>query len=312
MWPKPPETVSVAYSTAESDEESIGIHDPSMVKVGSDYYLYSTHSALHAHTSTDRTKFAEGGYALSAVPSWASTYNGSDSDLWAPDISYHSSATNPYWLYYASSTYGSYTSGIGLAYSKTGAPGTFTDYGSAIYTSSQCSGANAIDPSAVVDTSDNAWMVFGSFDHGIFLVPVDSSTGIPSSTASCTRLAYHSSGTGLEGAFIYPHDGYYYLFASVDACCSGTSSTYRIVVGRSSTINGTYYDRGGTAMSSGGGTILLSAHGTIIGPGGQSIMSDTDGDILVYHYYDGTNNGYPVLGLNVIGWDSDDWPYISK
>ena len=307
-----PEKVTATYSSAYSDTESIGIHDPSMLKVGSNYYLYTTHGALHAHSSSDRKNFVDEGYAMNSVPSWASIYNGSDDDLWAPDVSYHSTSSTPYWIYYASSTFGSYTSGIGIAYSETGAPNSFADSGSAIYYSSRCSGANAIDPSSTVDTSGNAWMVFGSFDQGIFMVPVDSSTGIPSSTAKCTRVAYHSSGTGLEGAYIYQHGGYYYLFASVDACCSGTSSTYRIVVGRSSTINGTYYDRGGTAMTSGGGTILLSTHGTVIGPGGQGVLSDLDGDILVYHYYDGTNNGYPVLGLNVLGWDSDGWPYISQ
>jgi len=307
-----PQNNTIAYSSIYSDTQSIGIHDPTMIKAGDNYYLYSTHGELHAHASTDRTTFTDKGFALISVPSWANTYNGSDNDLWAPDISYHSNSSNPYWLYYASSIYGSTTSAIGIAYSQTGAPGSFTDYGSAIYTSSRCSGSNAIDPSSVVDTSKNSWMVFGSWSHGIFVVPVDSSTGIPSSTAKCKRLAYHSSGSGIEGAYIYQHDGYYYLFMSADTCCAGTSSTYRIIVGRSSTVNGTYLDRGGVALTSGGGTILLSAHGNIIGPGGQSVFSDTDGDILVYHYYDGNNNGYPALGINVLGWTSDDWPYIAK
>jgi arabinan endo-1,5-alpha-L-arabinosidase len=42
------------------------------------------------------------------------------------------------------------------------------------------------------------------------------------------------------------------------------------------------------------------------------VFSDVDGDILVYHYYDGNNSGYPALGINVLGWTSDDWPYIAK
>ena len=307
-----PTTVSVAYSSTYSDTQTIGIHDPAMIKVNSTYYLYSTHSLLHAHQSTDRATFSDEGFALSSVPSWTNAYTASSGDLWAPDISYHSASSNPYWLYYAASTFGSTTSAIGLAYSQTGAPATFTDSGAAIYTSTQCSGSNAIDPASVVDASGNDWMVFGSWSKGIYIVPVDQSTGIPASTATCTQLAYHSSGTGLEGAFIYQHDGYYYLFTSINTCCDGTGSTYRIVVGRSSTINGSYTDRGGVALTSGGGTILLSSHSNVYGPGGQTVFSDADGDILTYHYYDGNNSGYPALGINVLGWTSDDWPYIAK
>jgi arabinan endo-1,5-alpha-L-arabinosidase len=54
----------------------------------------------------------------------------------------------------------------------------------------------------------------------------------------------------------------------------------------------------------------LSAHSNINGPGGESVFPDTDGDILVYHYYDGNNNGYPALGMNLLAWTSDGWPYV--
>jgi hypothetical protein len=31
---------------------------------------------------------------------------------------------------------------------------------------------------------------------------------------------------------------------------------------------------------------------------------------MVYHYYDGNNNGAPTLGINQLGFTSDGWPYI--
>jgi len=300
-----PVAVSVTY-TSTGDSSTIGIHDPSMLKAGSTYYLFSTHGLIHAHTSTDRVNFSDDGYALPSLPSWTNSYTGSSGDLWAPDASSHSGA---YWLYYAASTSGSTNSAIGLAISPSGAPGTFVDTGSPIYTSANCSGSNAIDPASVVDASGNAWLAFGSWSKGIHIVPVSNTTGIPTG-ASCTQLAYHPSGTGIEGSNIYLHGGYYYLFASINTCCKGSDSTYRIIVGRSTSITGPYTDRGGVALTSGGGTILLSAHGNIIGPGGQSVYSDSDGDVLVYHYYDGNNNGNPALGINLLGWTSDDWPYI--
>lgn len=304
--PAYPAPVAVTVSYTAPDSSVIGIHDPSLLKVGSSYYLFSTHGTLHAHSSSDRANFSDSGFALNALPAWTSNYTGASGDLWAPDVSAHN---GQYWLYYAASGFGSNVSAIGLAISPSGLPGTFADSGAAIYKSSDCTGSNAIDPNSVVDASGNAWMAFGSWSNGIYIVRVDNSTGIPTG-AACVQLAYHPSGTGIEGSFIYPHGGYYYLFASTDNCCNGNASTYRIVVGRSTSITGPYTDRGGMALTEGGGTILLSAHGNINGPGGESVLKDTDGDILIYHYYDGNNNGYPALGINVLGWTSDGWPYI--
>lgn len=299
-----PAAVQVDYTAP--DTSTIGIHDPSMLKTGTGYALFSTHSTIHAHWSTDRVNFTDEGSALTALPAWTNAYTVSSGDLWAPDASVHNGS---YWLYFAASGFGSNNSAIGLATSSTGLPGSFVDSGAAVYTSGQCSGSNAIDPASVVDSSGNAWLVFGSWSNGINIVRVDNTTGIPTG-AACTQLAYHATGTGIEGAYLYPHGGYYYLFASVDDCCNGTASTYRIVVGRSSSVTGPYTDRGGIALTQGGGTILLSAHGNIDGPGGESVFADADGDILIYHYYDGNNNGAPALGINKLGWTSDGWPNI--
>jgi arabinan endo-1,5-alpha-L-arabinosidase len=106
------------------------------------------------------------------------------------------------------------------------------------------------------------------------------------------------------------HGGYYYLFASWDLCCRGTSSTYQVTVGRSTSITGPYLDRAGTSLINNGGTTILATHGTVVGPGGQSLLTDTDGDLLVYHYYDGADNGTAKLGINRLGWDCAAWAYV--
>lgn len=60
-------------------------------------------------------------------------------------------------------------------------------------------------------------------------------------------------------------------------------------------------------MMDGGGTPVLETHGRYIGPGGQSVLKDSDGHVLVYHYYDRDDNGTPKLGINLLGWNGG-WP----
>jgi arabinan endo-1,5-alpha-L-arabinosidase len=284
------------------------VHDPSMIKAGSTYLLFATGGAIEERQSTDRTNFTPtpASHAFSAVPAWTNNYT-NGVDLWAPDVSFNG---GQYYLYFAASTFGSSTSAIGLATSSTGAAGTWVDSGAAILTSATCNGSNAIDPGFIVDASGNWWLAFGSFFNGINMVQLDPATGKPlGASPTCYSLAQRS-GTAIEGSTVYLHNGMYYLFASVDTCCQGVDSTYHIVVGRSSHPQGPYVDRGGIDMAQGGGTILLASHGNIIGPGGQGVFADVDGDILIYHYYDGANAGTPTLGINLLGWTSDDWPFV--
>jgi arabinan endo-1,5-alpha-L-arabinosidase len=238
------------------------------------------------------------------------TYS-STNDLWAPDVVY---ANGSYWQYYSASGSGSEVSAIGLAKAATPNSTAWTDEGKVIV-SSNTSGYNAIDPSPIQDASGNWWISFGSWFNGIYLMRLDNTTMLQS--ASNTTL-YHLAerNNGIEGSFIYYHNGYYYLFAAIDSCCSGTSSTYRTVVGRSASVTGPYLDRGGIDMLNGGGTIVVSSHSNIYGPGGASLFTDTGSNgaeslpTFVYHYYDGNNNGTPTLGINRLNFTSDGWPYI--
>jgi arabinan endo-1,5-alpha-L-arabinosidase len=284
------------------------VHDPSMIKAGTSYLLFATGGGIEQRASIDRTNFTPTltAHAFAALPAWTAPYT-NGADLWAPDVSFN---TGQYYLYFAASTFGSSNSAIGLATSATGNVGTWVDSGAAVVTSATCAGSNAIDPAFISDASGNWWLAFGSFFNGINMVQLDPSTGKPlGATPTCYSLAQRT-GTAIEGSTVYVHAGMYYLFASVDTCCQGVNSTYHIVVGRSSNPQGPYVDRGGIAMTQGGGTIVLATHGNIIGPGGQGIFSDTDGDVLVYHYYDGNNGGTPTLGINLLGWTTDGWPFV--
>ncbi|MET9832970.1 arabinan endo-1,5-alpha-L-arabinosidase [Streptomyces sp. NPDC006385] len=281
------------------------VHDPTMMRTSSgQYLLYATGGGISHKTSSDRIAFRNGSDAFSSKPSWWRNYS-SVPEAWAPDISFHN---GKYWLYYSVSKFGSNTSAIGLATSSTGQPGSWSDQG-IVYSSSSSSDFNAIDPNLFVNDDGKWWLSFGSWWTGIKMIQINPATGKQLSSHT-TRYSLASRPTGtkaVEAPFIVKRGGYYYLFASYDTCCNGTSSTYKVKVGRASSVTGPYRDRNGVDMRNNGGTPVLESHGSIIGPGGQSIMKDVDGDLIVYHYYDGNDAGKPKLGINLLNWSSG-WP----
>ncbi len=256
--------------------------------------------------------------------------SGKNVDTWAPSLL---TAGGTYYLYYAV-PYEPSTGAeavIGLATSTTPS-GPWTDKGyvvsswtaatapapsSSNWNFNSATTWNAIDPDPFTDASGNWWLSFGSWQDGIHLMQLNPATGLPLSPWSLTYPIIAARGAGEEGSFIYPYifngTQYFYYFASINACCSATSP-YRIIVGRSTNPQGPYVDRGGLNLTAGGGTILLSTHSNIVGPGGQSVFTDSvngvDTPTIVYHYYDGNNNGTPTLGINRLGFTSDGWPIV--
>jgi arabinan endo-1,5-alpha-L-arabinosidase len=300
---------AVSYPNPETISGSTFAHDPSMVKTASGrYYLFYTGGGIQISTSTNRVNWSSAGQVLPGGATWATAYGGWN-DLWAPDVSFHNGG---YWLYYAVSSFGSNHSAIGLATSTTAAAGSWTDHG-LVYSSQSTSNYNAIDPALLVDSSGRWWLSFGSFWSGIKMIQIDPATG-KQLAGNTTRynLAQRPSPDAEEASYVYPHGGLYYLFTSFDYCCRGTSSTYRIMVARASSPTGPYVDETGVNATSGGGTQILGTHSFVIGPGGQSVLHDSDGDVLVYHYYDGSLNGTAQLGLNHLTWGSSGWPTVTN
>jgi arabinan endo-1,5-alpha-L-arabinosidase len=281
---------------------SVNVHDPGIAKVGGTYLIAHTGNNIVLKTSTDRKAFKDAGVAFPNGASWTTSYTGGSANLWAPDISYHN---GKYYMYYAASTFGSNHSAIFLATSSTGAAGSWSNQGLVIASTSS-DNFNAIDPNLYVDPSGRWWLSLGSFWSGIKQVQLNASTG--KRLDSTIRSLAGRGGGAIEAPFLFHHGSYYYLYVSFDLCCRGASSTYRIMVGRSTSVTGPFVDKNGTAMTSGGGSEILAGHGSIHGPGGQSVFTDSDADVLVYHYY--ADNGTAKLGINLLGYDSSGWPYV--
>ncbi|MFE9396575.1 arabinan endo-1,5-alpha-L-arabinosidase [Streptomyces flavidovirens] len=284
------------------------IHDPTMIRLrDGSYVAYSTHGRLEARVSKDRKHWERAAAdAFAEPPAWWYEYNDT-ADPWAPEITYRAGR---YWLYYAVSSWGSNHSAIGLATSASGRPGTWTDHGK-VFASERGDAWNAIDP-YVVEDGGRLWMAFGSYWTGIRMIKLDRRTGLadPSDTTVRHLATRPDLPYAVEAPTLVKHGAYWYLFNSYDACCSGLTATYKIKVGRSTSIEGPYTDSSGKPMLEGGGDLVLATHGRYIGPGGQSVMRDRGRDVLVHHYYDGQDEGTPKLGLNTLTWEGG-WPVVS-
>ena len=278
-------------------------HDPSIVKTAAGGYLLAqTGDNIPLKTSADRTAFRSAGTVFPNGAPWTTPYTAGSRSLWAPDISFHN---GKYYLYYSASTFGSNHSAIFLATSTTGAAGSWTNQG-LIIESATSDNFNAIDPNLLVDAAGQWSLTFGSFWSGIKQITLNAGTGKRS--GSTLRSVAGRGGGAIEAPFVFKHGSYYYLWVSFDLCCKGAASTYRIMVGRSTSPAGPFVDRGGVAMTSGGGTQILAGHGSIHGPGHQAVIADSDADVLVYHYY--ADSGASYLGINLLGYDSAGWPYV--
>ena len=104
----------------------------------------------------------------------------------------------------------------------------------------------AEEVATAVDASGNWWLNFGSFWSGIQQIALNPSTGLRSGTSM--RLVAGRNCGAIEASYMFKHGSYYYLWVSFDLCCKGAASTYRIMVGRSTSPNGPFVDRSGKAM----------------------------------------------------------------
>ncbi|MBN1998287.1 arabinan endo-1,5-alpha-L-arabinosidase [candidate division KSB1 bacterium] len=303
----------------------IRAHDPVIMKQDSMYYIFCTGRGISIKRSKDLNNWENIGRVFQEPPEWAEkAVSGFRGHIWAPDIFY---ADGTYYLYYSVSSFGKNTSCIGVATNKTLHPDDpdylWVDHGKVIESVPNRDNWNAIDPNIIRDENGDVWMNFGSFWDGIKLVKLDSTLWKikrdPQEWYSLARrtrspeIADDQPGDGaIEAPFIVRKNGYFYLFVSIDYCCRGLKSNYKIVVGRSPKVMGPYVDRDGKSMLEGGGNILLAGDERWAGQGHNAVLLDAEGDWLVFHGYDIKNNGQSVLVIRHLDWTGDGWPVAGE
>lgn len=285
---------------------AVGAHDPTVLKDGTVWWCFTTGTGLPVKFSSDGLYWQQRTPMFSAEDSWWRTYapGMGNLDVWAPDVRAYNGRI---WCYYCVSQFGTNNSAIGLLSCTSVAAGDWRDDGFVLGSKAGTDAYNALDPSLTIDALGNPWLVFGSWFDGIHLVPLDPATMKPG--GAMVSLAKRAN--GIEGANIAYANGYYYLFVSIDRCCLGVNSTYKIAVGRATAITGPYYDKSGVAMMNGGGTVFDAGNSRWIGPGGENVSQVGSGWIIARHAYDAQANGAPTLLISDLYWDADHWPSYS-
>jgi arabinan endo-1,5-alpha-L-arabinosidase len=308
-------TISFGATHLLAQEHSFGslkgelrIHDPStIVHFRSNYFVFGTGLGVRSRFSANLIDWQAGPAVFRAPPNWTTNaIPGNHGFFWAPDVV---QVRERYYLYYSVSTWGSRNSAIGLARAATAQTNLdWEDRGLVVRTTTQDQ-YNAIDPSALLDSSGRLWLAFGSYWSGIKLIELDPATGLRQATNSpIYSLAWNES---IEAACLVQQADYFYLFVNWGQCCRGTNSTYEIRVGRSPVVTGPYLDRAGKDMLQRGGTLFLNSEGPRIGPGHAAILKDGERDWFSYHYYDGSEHGISKLGIFPLTWAADGWPALT-
>ncbi|KAJ5316735.1 hypothetical protein PENANT_c016G08955 [Penicillium antarcticum] len=294
-------------------------HDPSMIQRVSDgkYFRFATGTGVNTHTSPSvKGPWTDVG---SALPDGSNIHiDGVDSkNIWAPDVHYQN---DQYYMYYVLSKIGTQNSEIGVATSKTMEPGSWTDHG--VVGLPANSNYNRIDP-AWISINGKDYMNFGSFWGDIYQVEMETPLKVGSATPH--QISWNSTlNHREEGSYEFRHGDFYYLIYSAGIAGQYTQdyppegAEYHIRVCRSQTGLGDFVDADGTPCTQTGGTMLLSSHGQVFGPGGPGVVNDEDlGLVMYYHYYPlskkqsttvSDNSNY-MYAWNALGW-KDGWPFV--
>lgn len=313
--------------------QSIIVHDPVMIQQNDTYYVFCTGWGISVWSSPDMKNWTCEKPVFDKAPEWAvEAVKGFKGHIWAPDISYFN---GQYYLYYSVSAFGKNTSCIGLATNKTLDPNDpefkWVDHGKVIQSFPGKTNWNAIDPNLIVAKDGTPYLVFGSFWDGIKLaklapdgmsVAQDLNT-LPTIASRKTNPdapnppsiddnPVDAGGNAIEAPFIFKKGKYYYLYASIDYCCKGPRSTYKMIIGRSTQIPGPYVDKDGKLMSRGGGSLVMKGNDDWYGVGHSGTYTFNGKDYLIFHGYDAHDDGKPKLIIKQLGWDKEGWPYILK
>lgn len=241
----------------------VSVHDPSIIKDGDTFYTFGSHLAaaktkdlmnweqVADGVNNNNPLFDNVKEELFETFKWAQTET-----LWAPDVI--QLKDGKYYMYYDACKGDSPLSALGVAVAnqiegpykdlgiilKSGMSGTSEDgtiYNARIH-------PNVVDPDVFFDKDGNLWMVYGSYSGGIYILKMDTKTGLPLPNQGYGKKLLGGNHSRIEGPYIQyiPETDYYYLFLSFGGLDS--LGGYNIRVARSKNPDGPYVDSEGNKM----------------------------------------------------------------
>ena len=253
--------------------------DPSILRAPDGmYYAYTTQSIyqnlleIPILRSPDLVHWRKIGTAFPTAPSWVN--GGPAGDMWAPHILYWHGR---YLLYYAGRRLTGPAMAIGVGVSAS-PRGPFHDLGHPLLTRAPGQpDYTAIDP-FVLAVSGRLYLYWGSDGQPIRVAPL-SRNGMRV-TGKARPLVYPVPPEGkygglVEGAWVLPRAGFYYLMYSVGDCCS-ENANYSVFVARSRSPLGPFVQDPDNP--------ILGANSHFWAVGHNATVQDRSGqDWIVYH-----------------------------
>ena len=296
-----PQTVSGAEVFYENPVIPGDHPDPSLIRVGKDYWATATSSEwgpqfplLH---STDLVNWEQTGEVFAHRPNWAV------GNFWAPEISQYK---GHYFIYYV----GREKNGpLAVAVATAEKPsGPYTDHGPMI---AQENGS--IDPVPCLDEKGQPYLVWKDDNNSvhqtttIWAQPLNEA-GIKL-ISQPTALIHNDAdweGALVEGPFVLRRGDWFYLFYSGSGCC-GSGCNYALGVARSHSLLGPWEKNPANPILSGNGDWKCPGHG--------SIVADEQGRYwLLYHAYSARSSVYTgrEAMLDEVKFGANNWPTINE
>ncbi len=269
----------------------VTVHDPSVIKDGSSYWVFGSHMAA-AHSTdlmnwtqvdssptasplinngTPQTEFAEGLAYASATT------------FWAPDVA--KLADGNFYYYYCMCQGSSPQSALGIAVAgavggpyvndglllkSLGSSPTVSPYDAATM-------PNVVDPNVFYDHTGRLWLMYGSYSGGIFILELENNTasasfGRPKTAGSYGRKITGGNHARIEGSYVLysPQTSFYYLFLSFGGL-GAEDGTYNMRVFRSPNPDGPYVDASGFDITNLTGSITDDS---LIAPYGVKLLGN--------------------------------------
>ncbi|MGM9769087.1 MAG: family 43 glycosylhydrolase [Candidatus Cryptobacteroides sp.] len=290
----------------------VDMPDPSVICADDGYfYVYATGRNVKRGRSLDLVNWEP--LPESFTEDTRPGYVPDASGIWAPDVE---KIGGKYLMYYTQTKAmagGNPNSTIGVGVSDT-PDGVFSDKAKLFQARDAELPGGAVDQ-FYYEENGQKYLFFGSF-RGVYGYPL-ANDGLSLAVKASKKVQV--AGDNYEGGMLFKRGDYYFLFASIDKCCSGKSSTYKLVVGRSKNLFGPYLNKEGECMNDNKHLLLLQGDDRFVGPGHCSeLLTDDNGDVwILYHSYDMTranasgNVKGRLLMLDKVVFDEDGWPSIN-